>query len=75
MSDETRGHGTAVGPLVIPVSEAARRLGWGRDRTYAMIHEGRIPTVRIGRRLLVPVAVLDQVVEEEVSRSAAGAPI
>ena len=56
-------------PLVVPVPAAARRLGWGRDRTYEMVRDGRIPSVKIGRRRLVPVVALQKVVDEEVARS------
>ncbi len=36
------------------VEEAAMVLGIGRSAAYAAAHSGEIPTIRIGRRLLVP---------------------
>jgi excisionase family DNA binding protein len=40
--------------LTLSVPETARLLGVGRDKAYEMAHTGRIPVLRIGRRLLVP---------------------
>ena len=51
-------------PLLMGVREAARLLGIGRDSAYALIREGRLPAVRIGRRILVPRAALERWVEE-----------
>jgi len=38
----------------------------GRNQRYAAIHKGEIPAVRIGSRLLVPVAALRRTVGELV---------
>ena len=46
--------------LTITVTEAAQRLGIGRNSAYAAAHDGTIPTIKIGRRLVVPVAALDR---------------
>jgi excisionase family DNA binding protein len=37
------------------ISEAARALGLGRTSIYALINEGRLETIKIGRRRLVKV--------------------
>ncbi len=50
------------------VREAAKLLGIGRDSAYALVREGRLPAVHIGRRILVPRAALEPWVEEETSR-------
>jgi excisionase family DNA binding protein len=42
------------GPLFVGVREAARILGTGRDSTYDLVKSGRLPSVRIGRRYLIP---------------------
>ena len=39
---------------VYTIEEAARLLGIGRSSAYAAARRGEIPTVRIGKRLLVP---------------------
>lgn len=41
------------------VSEAANALGVGRSAAYEAARTGEIPTIRIGRRVLVPVAALE----------------
>lgn len=42
------------------VPEAARRLGIGRSLAYAAVESGEIPSIRIGSRLLVPSAALEE---------------
>jgi len=63
------------------VPEAGRRLGLGRDAAYAAAKRGEIPTLRLGRRLVVPVAQLRTMLgetqrdaQEQAERSGAGAP-
>ena len=46
--------------LVYSVEEARKLLGLGRSGAYEAVGRGDIPTVRIGRRLLVPKADLDR---------------
>jgi excisionase family DNA binding protein len=41
-------------PLVYTVPEAGRLLGLGRNAAYDAAKRGDIPTLRIGRLLLVP---------------------
>lgn len=48
--------------LVSPV-EAARRLGIGRTRMFALIGSGEIKSVKVGRLRRVPVAALDDYVQ------------
>lgn len=45
---------------VITVPEAGEQLGLGRNAAYEAAKRGDIPTVRIGRRLLVPRDAIDQ---------------
>ena len=40
--------------LVYTIPEAGRLLGLGRNAAYAAAQRGEIPTLRIGRLLLVP---------------------
>jgi excisionase family DNA binding protein len=60
----TEPSGTAV-PLelegdltLVTVEEAARRLSVGRTTLYALLKEGEIPSVRIGRLRRIPVEAL-----------------
>jgi excisionase family DNA binding protein len=46
--------------LTLTVTEAAKRLGVGRNVAYNAAKSGQIPTIRIGNRILVPVAALDR---------------
>lgn len=45
---------------LLTVAEAAHRLSIGRSRAYAEIMSGRLPSVKIGARRLVPAAALDE---------------
>ena len=42
------------------IEQAGRRLGISRGTAYALAKKGDLPTVRLGRRLLVPRAALDR---------------
>ena len=44
--------------LLHPVPEVARSLGIGQTSTWALIRDGKLPVVRIGRRTLVPAQAL-----------------
>ncbi len=44
--------------LTLSVPEAADLLGLGRNSVYEAIHQGKIPSIRVGTRILVPRAAL-----------------
>ena len=44
----------------VSVEEAGRILGISRGAAYAYANAGTIPTIRLGRRILVPKAGLDK---------------
>ena len=50
--------------LLLKVEDAARLLGVGRTTLFELIGQGRIQTVRVGRRRLVVRAGLERFVEE-----------
>jgi len=52
----------------LTVDEAALRLGIGRNAAYDAVKRGEIPSIRIGRRLLVPVAALERMLAGEVAQ-------
>lgn len=52
MQDPTEGR------YMISVLDAAKVLGISRSYAYLMANTGELPTVRLGRRILVPVASL-----------------
>ena len=45
--------------LTMTIPEAAEKLGIGRNQGYEAAHNGQIPTIKIGKRLLVPVTALE----------------
>jgi excisionase family DNA binding protein len=51
---------TAPTRRTVSVEEAGRMLGIGRQSAYAAARRGEIPTIRIGRLLLVPLARLHE---------------
>ncbi len=51
--------------ILIPLPEAAERLGISRWQAYKLAHSGRLPTTRLGARdLYVPAAVLRRIEQE-----------
>ena len=50
-------------PRLIPVEEAARLLGIGRSTAYDLIRAGRLRSVKIGKRRLVPAGAVDETIE------------
>ena len=46
--------------LLISVEAAAKLLGISRNLAYDLVRQGRIPHVRLGRRILVPRFGLEQ---------------
>jgi excisionase family DNA binding protein len=51
--------------LTMTVEAAARELGISRNTAYECARTGQIPTVRLGRRLLVPRAALEAMLRGE----------
>ena len=47
----------------LTVTEVAQILGIGRSAAYEAARTGQIPTIRIGKRILVPVAALERMLE------------
>ena len=55
---------TAEDKLVYTVEEAGALLDLGRSGAYEAVLRGNIPTIRIGRRLLVPKNALDRMLAD-----------
>jgi len=49
---------------VCSVEEAGRILGVGRSAAYEAARRGDLPTIRLGRRLVVPLRALERMLEE-----------
>jgi excisionase family DNA binding protein len=59
---------TTVERATYTVADAAVRLGIDKLTLYSAIRRGEspFPTIRVGRRLLIPKAALDRLLEGEV---------
>jgi excisionase family DNA binding protein len=53
-------NGTRLEPLAVDIPEACRLTGLGRSKLYELLSAGDIPSVKIGKRRVVPVASLRQ---------------
>ena len=60
--------------LVYSVAEAGKRLGLSRGLMYEAIRAGQIPSIRIGRRILIPCAALDRLLEGNETNSTRSNP-
>ncbi len=54
-------------PLLISVPEAARLLGIGATLAWELVRLGRIPSIKLGRRVLVPRAGLELLAHVPIS--------
>jgi excisionase family DNA binding protein len=61
-------------PLTLSVEGAARLLGISRGLAYDAARRGELPTIRLGRRLLVPTARLLELVGEQGPTHEMGEP-
>ena len=49
---------------VLTILEAAEELGISKGSAYEAARSGKIPTIRIGRRLIVPRVAFDRMLEQ-----------
>jgi excisionase family DNA binding protein len=59
--------------LLLTVPEAAQQLHWGRDHTYRLIAEGKLPAIRFGRTIRVPRRGLEDFIARAQSENALAA--
>lgn len=50
-------------PITASINDTAKALSLGRTSIYALIHEGRLETVKLGRRTLVKIASIRRLLE------------
>jgi excisionase family DNA binding protein len=69
MGDEAHdaAGGKRMSRVTITVSEAADMLGISRTSAYLCARRREVPTVRLGRRVLVPVARFMALLEDDPS--------
>jgi excisionase family DNA binding protein len=51
------------------IEEAAKIIGIARVSAYAAVHSGTIPTLRIGKRLLVPKVALERLLSGQTAQN------
>ncbi|MDP2916929.1 MAG: helix-turn-helix domain-containing protein [Dehalococcoidia bacterium] len=44
--------------LTLTVEEAGRKLGISRGPMYAAVRRGEVPSIRVGKRILIPISAL-----------------
>ena len=49
--------------MTYTVEEAAQLLGVGRNKGYEAVKAGELPVIKIGKRLLVPKAALNRILD------------
>ena len=57
--------GQSVGQLTTSVENGGAILGIGRDSMYDLVKAGKIRSIRIGRKIRIPVAELERFLERE----------
>jgi len=50
--------------MVFTVDQMGKALGISRGTAYTAVREGRVPFLRIGRRILIPRAALENMLAE-----------
>ena len=55
--------GAPVERATYTVPQAGKKLGIGKNAAYEAARTGQIPTIRIGRRIVVPIAAFEKMLE------------
>jgi len=55
--------------VTLTVEEAAARIGLGRGSAYEAVRRGEIPSIRFGKRILVPKAALELILQGNRQKS------
>ena len=50
--------------LCVTVPEAAALLGISRNFAYQLVREGKLPSIRFGKRILIPRVALEKMLEK-----------
>lgn len=70
LSELATGASVMVDQVLYRVDDAAKILGLGRSRTYALIKSGALPSLRIDRSIRVSRRQLEAWIEREIERQA-----
>jgi excisionase family DNA binding protein len=52
-------------PLALSINDTAKTLSLGRTSVYALIREGRLETIKLGRRTLIKAASVRRIMGGE----------
>jgi excisionase family DNA binding protein len=55
--------------LTLTVEEAGKLLGISRALAYQMVHTGKLPTLRFGKRLVVPKKAVENMLESTAAKA------
>jgi excisionase family DNA binding protein len=55
--------------LTLTVEEAGQLLGVSRSYAYELVRQGALPCMRLGRRIVIPVGVLDALIDRVVTEA------
>ena len=58
---------TGVNPLAVSPRKAATYLDVGHDAIYQLLRQGRLRSVKLGRRRLIPVSELERFLADELA--------
>jgi excisionase family DNA binding protein len=58
--------------LAVTVPQAAEMLGLGRTKTWEPVRRGRLRSLRVGKRVLVPVRELERFLTEAMAEAENG---
>ncbi len=56
-----------LSPLAVSPRRAAQYLDVGHDAIYTLLNQGRIRSVKLGRRRLIPVVELERFLADEMA--------
>ena len=59
--------------LTLSVEEAGKMLGLSRGLMYEAVRTGQIPSIRVGRRILIPRLALQRLLQDDSLDSVKGA--
>ena len=66
MKDALTSNATEHACLTLTVTEAAQLLGIGRNSAYDLVRSGRLRSIRMGRRLIIPRQEIENFLEREM---------
>ncbi len=53
-----------TGKATLTVPEAAKMLGLGRNSAYEAVRNGTLPSIRFGKRIVIPLLAVERLLRE-----------